>query len=184
MDSYDKIQRMNQLTKDLKQHGFAESSFEAIQQANQIYGNDNVDHDVQHGMIKDKENSESGFGDKKIVKLSGDIETLTGKINEIIRAINELDTRMAELKTKHDKMSNMMVEAAKVEQRRETNVETKSELYEEAKQQSPSQPTNHTPETKSQDNGKPKDEYSMNQRTGNYNPQDVAIDKMFYYGKK
>jgi hypothetical protein len=173
MDQYEKMAKMNKLTKELKQHGFAEDSFQAIQQAQQIYGDEAVSDSVQNGMINHSINekiSRSTEGgtmdesqainmDKKIQKLSENVNVLTEKINEIVKAINDIDTRMMNLR----------------------KTEPKIEQHKEEAKQEPNTSGTERHEEKAE---KPKDEYSMNQRVGNYQSTDVAIDKMFYYGKK
>jgi hypothetical protein len=204
MDSIERMRRINDLTRELKQHGFAESSFEAIQQANQIYGNEAVDDHVKSGMIaksqhermvKD-ENMEDGTGmtftERKLSKLSNDMEALTGKMNEIIQAINDLDARMTDLKVKQDKLALVKQESFRPEPvRSEQRVESRVEPRVDAKVEVIVEETVSRPEVKVE----PKveaphaphehaDEYAMNQRTGNFQSQDVSIDKMFYFGNK
>ncbi len=104
VDSIEKMRRLNELTKELKQHGFAESSFEAIQQANQIYGDDEMTHDVSHGIIrssdheriegKNAETTVATAEHPKIKELTNNLDTLTKKMNEIVAAINDIDVRL------------------------------------------------------------------------------------------
>ncbi|MGV8150976.1 MAG: hypothetical protein ACP5NV_04575 [Candidatus Woesearchaeota archaeon] len=171
MDSYEKMAKMNKLAKDLKQHGFAESSFEAIQQANQIYGDDDLSHDVKHGMITSPHDRMTGEEkmneteiDRKFIKMQNDMKTLTDKMNEIIKAINDMDSRITQL-------SKRPVERV-IERPVEKPVEKSAETHTE---ESPVQQTHHEEK---------KTEEFTNQRVGNYQSQDVAIDKMFYFGKK
>ena len=176
MDSIEKMRRLNELTKELKQHGFAESSFEAIQQANQIYGDDDVTSEVKDGIIRNSPQEKlekSGENtmddgaminmDKKLVKLNENVNTLTDKLNEIIKALNDMDSRINQLKNRPperiiEKTAEKLVEHDPEHQ--SDHVEAHAE--------------SHAGEDK---------EYT-NQRVGNYQSQDVAIDKMFYYGKK
>ena len=185
MDSIERMRRINDLTKELKQRGFAESSFEAIQQANQIYGPDDLDDHVRNGIIKNSpqdkmvqdenmSNENVSYDNRKLDKINESVETLTNKMNEIIRAINELDARITEVKQKQDKLI-LMQQEPRSEPKRETRVEVNVE-------EAPAR-TESAPEKK-QESQTPKDEYSVNQRTGNFQSQDVAIDKMFYFGKK
>jgi hypothetical protein len=188
MDSIERMRRINDLTKELKQRGFAESSFEAIQQANQIYGNDDLDDNVKHGIIQNKQAEPLGkntdvsgdaapYADRKIAKLSDSVDVLTNKLNEIIRAINDLDARLTDLKTKQDKIITLVNQPRPeprehVEPKVESRIEAQATQHEEAHDVSvESAPVK-------------KDEYAMNQRTGSFQSQDVAIDKMFYFGKK
>ncbi|MGV8171807.1 MAG: hypothetical protein ACP5OA_03895 [Candidatus Woesearchaeota archaeon] len=190
MDSIERMRRINDLTKELKQHGFAESSFEAIQQANQIYGSDDVDDAVKHGMIsksahermmKDEKMDDENtvYNDKKLAKITENLDVLTGKMNEIIRAINDLDARLTELKSKHDKLAAAkptMVAEPKADVKMPTNAEDKA-VQSEAPSVSREEHSQHSQAQK-------KDDYDFNQRTGNFQSQDVAIDKMFYFGNK
>jgi hypothetical protein len=194
MDSIERMRRINDLTRELKQHGFAESSFEAIKQANQIYGPDDLDENVKQGLIKDSphdkmtkdeqivkdenmDNDNAMYNNSKLTKVVDNVQLLTDKMNEIIRAINDLDARINDIKLKQDKFA-----AARQESRIESRVEAKAEPLSEE-----STPREHS-ETKSnakiESNEPKKDEYSVNQRTGNFQSQDVAIDKMFYFGNK
>jgi hypothetical protein len=187
VDSIEKMRRMNELTKELKQRGFAESSFEAIQQANQIYGNEAMTSDVQHGIIQnsphEKMTKDSTMEDantinmeKKIGKLNDSLDVLTTKMNEIIKAINDMDTRINTLKTRPaERVVERVVE-------KPVNVSTQKEDKANTEAEAKSAAENHDTTSKSAE--KPKDEYSMNQRVGNFQSQDVAIDKMFYFGKK
>jgi len=190
MDSIERMRRINDLTKELKQRGFAESSFEAIQQANQIYGTDDMDDNVKNGMIqksaherivKDETMGDDSisYTDKKLAKITENVDVLTGKMNEIIRAINDLDTRLTDLRTKQDKMAALRIES-RTEQRSEQKVEQHSEPKNaEEPAHAEKSAVNESPKSEPK-----KDEYSMNQRTGNFQSQDVAIDKMFYFGNK
>jgi len=184
MDSIERMRRINDLTRELKQHGFAESSFEAIKQANQIYGDDEVDEHVKNGLIQNSphdkmmkdenvvENMDenAAYNERKLAKVNDNVELLTTKMNEIIRALNDLDARITEVKAKQDKFA-LERQEPRSEVKVEKSVEEKP-AQNETKQEVKSVGHEHT------------DEYSMNQRTGNFQSQDVAIDKMFYFGKK
>ena len=185
MDSIERMRRLNELTKELKQRGFAESSFEAIQQANQIYGDDEITSEVKHGIINNaqheklgKENGENNMEEatiinmeKKVNKLSENVDTLTNKLNEIIKAINDMDSRITMIKNKPERIVEKIVEKPVYKETEQRHEETQSSSQQK-------------PEESHLESEKPKDEYSMNQRTGAYKPTDVAIDKMFYYGNK
>src|SRR3989344_3645563 len=156
MDSYEKMRKMNELAKDLKQHGFAESSFEAIQQASQIYGDDELTPEVKHGLILDSSQL-SGQGetmevdvDRKIKKVQDEIDVLTGKMNEIIKALNDMDARINQIKRAPE---------PKVEPRHE-------EKPKEAEHQE--QPKAEHTETA------PKTGEYENQRVGKFQSEDVA----------
>lgn len=173
MNDYEKMRKMNDLAKDLKLHGFAESSFEAIKQANQIYGDDDLTHEVKHGLINspherivgEEKMSETDF-DKKFKKLQDNVDTLTNKMNEMIQALNDMDARIAQMSKKQREERVVPREEAPVH-REEKPVENNHE-----------EQTHHEAKPHSESG-----EYE-NQRVGNYQSQDVNIDKIFYYGKK
>jgi hypothetical protein len=188
MDSIERMRRINDLTRELKQHGFAESSFEAIKQANQIYGDDDVEEHVKQGMIpksnhermlkgEEEDHELVSYTDKKLGKVLENVDALTNKMNEIIRAINDLDSRMNDVKIKCDKLAVARQESKpepKAEFRSVTDVEIKHE------DKKPEEKVNES----KVEHVVPKDEYAMNQHTGNFQSQDVSIDKVFYFGKK
>jgi SMC interacting uncharacterized protein involved in chromosome segregation len=189
MDSIERMRKLNELTKELKNHGFAQSSFEAIQQANQIYGEDELTHEVKHGliqnsayekMVNEDDNMTSDGNminmEKKITKVSDSVEVLTTKLNEIIKAINDMDSRINALKSRPverivEKVVERPVQNTPQSSQEPSNVQPTVQEHVSASHQESAAPA-------------AKDEYSMNQRVGNYQSQDVAIDKMFYFGKK
>jgi hypothetical protein len=185
------MRRINDLTKELKQRGFAESSFEAIQQANQIYGSDDIEDNVKHGIIsksaherinKDETmgNDSVSYNDRKIAKMTESVEMLTSKMNEMIRAINDLDARLTELKSKHDKLAATRQTVA--EPRQEVKIQTDNEDKHVQPEAKPVAKEEHAEHAQTQ--AQKKDDYDVNQRTGSFQSQDVAIDKMFYFGNK
>ena len=191
MDSIERMRRINDLTRELKQHGFAESSFEAIKQANQIYGPDEVEDHVKNGMIKNNDSlnnledekmdeTNSINIDRKITKVTQSVDVLTEKMNEIIRAINDLDARITEVKQTQNKMAATISESRAEQQRYEAKIESNTNEKSAPKVETKAEDK----PTASSSQAPAKDEYSVNQRTGNFQSQDVAIDKMFYYGNK
>jgi hypothetical protein len=203
MDSIERMRRINDLTRELKQHGFAESSFDAIKQANQIYGSDEMDDHVKHGIIsksaherivKDENMEQDNTVDNehKLTRIVSDMGMLTDKMNEIVRAINDLDGRLSQLTSrldKHDKLiaSNQAATESRVTSRQEqvksSNSNDNSKIDTNTKPVEGHVNAEHTADKPAQGHVH-KDEYDLNQRTGNFQSQDVAIDKMFYFGNK
>ena len=172
MDQFERMRRLNELTKELKQRGFADSSFDAINQARQIYGDDELSENVKHGLTKNANFEKTINGEeikmseadvinmnKKIEQMNKNVDTLTGKLNEIIKAINDMDARINALKNAQPRVVERIVER-----------EPRPEAHQEAKQESTAEEE------------KPKGEY--NERVGNFKSSDVQIEKMFYYGNK
>lgn len=171
MDSVERMRRLNELTKELKARGFAESSFEAIAQANQIYGDDEITEEVKHGIIANSAHDKMGKSsevermaddqtDKKIKKVQDDLNLLTEKMNEIIKAINDMDARINQLKSRPVERTERVLEHEKPVVEHATVSESKPH------------------------DEKPAHGEFENQRVGNFQSQDVAIDKMFYFGNK
>ncbi len=186
MDSIERMRRLNDLTKELKQHGFADSSFEAIEQAKQIYGDDELSPVVKEGIIKNNTHdkitrSEQTMNDddqiqfqRRLGQMSTQMEVLTTKMNEIIKALNDMDTRINALKTRpveHERIVERFVERpAQKQEEHASAVSTPVHQESQAPQQE---------QKPASSNG----DYE-NQRVGKFTSTDVAIDKMFYYGKK
>jgi len=194
MDSIEKMRKINNLTKELKQHGFAEDSFQAIQQVNQIYGTDELTHEVRHGLTvtpEQENNAPLSSVEKKINLITENMDVLSAKINEIVRAINDLDARFNSLKMLQEKQQSAIKELSqnnRQTQERSAGVELTENKNTYTDSTKDSGTTEHTQTTKEsshdQSDQKKNDEYSFNQRTGNYTGNDVAIDKVFYFGKK
>ena len=66
MDAVERMRRLNDLAKELKRRGFAESSNDAIAQAQQIYGEDELTHNVRHGLIQNAEHERIVRGGKEM----------------------------------------------------------------------------------------------------------------------
>jgi hypothetical protein len=196
MDSIEKMRKINNLTKELKQHGFAEDSFQAIQQVNQIYGNDEVTHEVRHGLTvtpESENNAPVSSVEKKITLITENIDILSTKINEMVRAINDLDSRYTILKSWQEKQQKQnagteYLQNNKQGQETPNSVEPTSTKNSSSDNDAESGTAGNTQTSKQaspdQTGQKKNDEYSFNQRTGNYTATDVAIDKVFYFGKK
>ncbi|MFH1174843.1 MAG: hypothetical protein V1725_06935 [archaeon] len=183
MDSYEKLRRMNELAKELKTRGFADSTIDAIKQAQEIYGsedeviNKNTTDPQQTSTFTDKDTAVPQFDQfshvlkaneafkksmtEQMDALTNDMHAVIEKVNEIVKKINELESKIAGIK-------GMTLS----EHRPEPRPEAQQEPPQEQKKDAPA-------EEKPAD---PKQPY--NQRIGAFTEDDVSIEKMFYMGKR
>lgn len=171
MESYEKIKKMAEISKELKKHGLAKNSDEALQQAEDMILQKkgekvkNGEVYVPHDKYEIKENKEEPDPELKLRKLtaefnekvnamSSELALVRNKINEMVGKINDLEAKMAN-------QQKQEVQA--------TLVGSQEEEKEEPKKEEPSReaPGKITPEVKKE-----------------YTQDDVAVDKVFYVGKK
>jgi len=159
MDSYEKMRKMGEISKELKKHGLASNSSDAIKQAEDMMMSDKdkevyVTQDetpTQENQEAAPENEVRNFTVKfndKIGNLSSEIALIRNKMNEIIGKINELETKMS----------------AQPKQEVQATLPT-SEKQKEPEKEEP--PGNVKPEVKKE-----------------YESDDVSVEKVFYVGKK
>ena len=158
MSDIDKIMKVNEMSANLKKHGFAASSDEAAGQAQKVFNEKIADvEEKKEGdaeMVDDKDLSkiERNFEvfksttHQQLESVKGDLQTVMGKMNEMIKVINELE-KLKDSVTTIDEGSN------EKQQRLAPKVVKK-----------------------------PKEE--KNQRTGDVQPGDVDLSETFYYGTK
>jgi len=172
MDSYERLRRMNELSKELRQRGFAESSVEAIRQAQKVYGADENDPITSVQEMDPKEtdtftekNTKMEFDqtahvlraqekfkeqlNQRIDALASDVTSAVGKVNEIIKKINELEAGLQQVRNVRSAPAPQPVKA-------------------------PERPVEKPHEPKKE----------PDQRTGGYGEGDVSIEKVFYMGNK
>lgn len=164
MDVY-KLQKVNELAKELISQGIATNSEDATKMAEKMIeqNRDNEERplsDIQDGMTPTTQTSEEESQDTDLRKLqnqvnsnSQSISQIHDKLNEIIGEFNRLEGEI-----------NLLKNAARSEK------------------QSTLQKDN-SPNTKQNNEDKPKQEEGNNPRSGEFKSNDVAIDKMFYFGK-
>jgi len=110
MSDIDKIMKVNEMSANLKKHGFAATSDEAAGQAQEVFNEK-----IANVEEKKEENKEENKGDAEMVddkdlakiernfevfkstthqqleSVKGDLQTVMGKMNEMIKVINELE---------------------------------------------------------------------------------------------
>jgi len=169
MDSFEKMRRMKEVSKDLKKFQFATSSDDAVRQAEQMMmdgkrgkGDIFVTSDEIHGDIKITEGEHPHVRgetmadsnvlaqmERQLQAVQGEIQVIKDKMNEMIVIINELET-----KAKAQPRQEM--------QQRQPEQQKLSEQQRQPEQQ----------------------KTEPHARSGQYKPGDVAIDKIFYMGQK
>jgi len=160
MDSYEKIRKMGEISKELKKHGLAEDSEEAMKKAEEIMvdGDSNVyvsQEKMKENIKKaeaccDNANDEikrlqSAVNDR-VSGMESQVNLIRDKLNEIIAKINELEQKI-DAQPKQEVQATLVKEEQKAQENRDNS--------------------KVNPEVKKE-----------------YNPDDVAVDKMFYVGKK
>jgi hypothetical protein len=176
MSDIDKIMKINEMTQNLKKHGFAASSEEAAEQAQNVFKekvadvekpesaektDDNKSADAKEGGAEEMAGNEDtakiernfevfkSSAQKQIDSMKEELGTVIGKMNEMIRVINELE-KLKDSVTSID-------EGGSEKQRRLAPKIVK----------------------------KPKEEKSNNHpRSGDSQPGDVNLAETFYYGNK
>lgn len=154
MTDIEQLKKMNKMIPELKKHGFAASSDEAVTQSGQIYKNRFVeetkekvsqkfeDSPKEDNVGEDKLERFKNFTNQRFNQIEANISTVTAKMNEMIKIINKLEKLQDSTPVKEDPSV------------RQTKIK---------------------PEDKKEDG---------NPRSGNYNSKDVEIDKIFYFGNK
>jgi len=155
----EKLKKINQLSKDLKRHGLVVE--EAITQASNIVNED----EVKTFLDKSKEEIASSRNptstDQYIVMLERNHRKIAEEVQNIKNEVARMLSEFEELKNKINSP-----ETRPVQQEEETVQEEKTkEKQEKQAQLSPKKKESHP-------------------RQGNFTPEDVSIEKMFYFGKK
>jgi len=164
MESYEKIRKMGEISKQLKQHGLVEDNTEALKKAEDLMMDKSSEFYVtQEKMKKNVEKAEACCNDAnveikklslqvndKVAALDSQVALIRDKMNEIIAKLNELESKI-------DSQPRQEVQATLAVQKEEPKPEPKKQ------------------ESKHKVNPEVKKEYSSD---------DVAVDKMFYVGSK
>jgi predicted nucleic acid-binding Zn-ribbon protein len=165
MDSYEKIRKMGEISKELKKHGLAKDSSEALKKAESIMSPRDREFYVSQERLssleekKETETDAARTNDNQIRKLASefndrltsvdsDISLIRNKMNEIIAKINEIESKISS-QARHEFQATLSTE----NKRQENKDESKDRGIK--------------PEIKKE-----------------YNSSDVSIEKMFYSGNR
>ncbi|MBU0460999.1 MAG: hypothetical protein KJ574_00275 [Nanoarchaeota archaeon] len=163
----DKLQRINNLARELMKHGMAGSMDEAVRMAEEkIQGNpevSNIRNTMANDVISQSQVVPSSSGsstpkmteDLEVRKLRISLEDQSKMVNAMAGKIDELVTEFNRLQQEINRLKTIQVPPA-------GDKEGQTQFRQPAE------------EKKS----------GAHARSGNYKPEDVAIEKMFYYGNK
>lgn len=181
MDSYEQMKRMRQVSDDLKRFKFAETSDEAVRQAQEMIQGKRSEGDIfvtrseMENQKKEEKKMQSSVAienlremvGKKLNVMTNDIDAIKNKINEIIEVINVLEDKMETHTNNSNGNSKPKEEQQTLSLDKEENIEDKKSVQDK--------PAQIVPERK---------ETQPSSRSGDYKSEDVSIDKVFYFGKK
>ncbi|KYK26020.1 hypothetical protein AYK26_01070 [Euryarchaeota archaeon SM23-78] len=183
MDSVERTIRMNNLSKELRKYGFAESSQEAIAQAGAIYGanTEEINAEIETVQLTKAQFDEiinkmqrlwmfKNNTDEKICALAEQLVKVTEKLNELIKSLSMIemnqavfDKKLAVLKDNvHDSFREETKPTKHTKQTKDHKEHVEESLAEEEVQKKLDKPID---------------------RNG-VAPADVSIEKIFYCGNK
>jgi len=159
----EKTKRINELARELKDHGIAADYEEAYRQAEKMIESGIDSPNFQSSDISIREvKKEPPRYDKNVVldaleikNINNRLDALEQQLNVIFLKINEI---IAEINKAEKKKAESPIEIRRIEE------EKKAEKQKEIQASLKTQPSEAHP------------------RTGDYKPEDVSIEKMFYYG--
>nr|MCK4929547.1 hypothetical protein [Nanoarchaeota archaeon] len=177
MDSVDQTIKMNNLSKELRKYGFAQSSQEAIAQAGAIYGanTDEINAELELAQLTKAQFNEiinkmqrlwifKENTNQKIGAVADQLVKVTEKLNDLIKVISLVEMNQAvfdkKLTVLKDNVHDSFREESKPSKKDSRHVEESS--AEEKVQKKLDQPID----------------------ASGIAPADVAIEKIFYCGKK
>jgi len=182
MDSIEQTIRMNNLSKELRKYGFAQSSQEAIAQAGTICG---VNTDELNAEIETIQLTRAQFNeiinkmqrlwifknntDQKVCAIAEQLVKVTEKLNELIKTISMIEMNQAVFDKKLTVLKDNIHESFREESKPAKYAKKSSEHTEES--------------TASGDKEVQKKLDKPIDRNG-FAPADVSIEKIFYCGQK
>ena len=179
MESIEQTIRMNNLSKELRKYGFAQSSQEAISQAGTIYGeNGDAGAEVEFAQLSTAQFNEivskmqrlwlfKESSDQKMGAVADQLVKVTDKLNEIIKSISLMEMNQAVF----DKKLNVLKDKMGPGDFRESKEAPLQESHSRE----------HVEESSTREKEKKLDKPI--DRNG-VAPADVSIEKMFYCGNK
>jgi len=148
-----KLKKMNELSKELKKHGMADSTAQAFSQAGEMVRDEAFKQVIERN--KSSQKSKDCFDNQYQIML----ERQNRQIAQEVKALKETVAAM-----------QAEIEMLKADQK------TASKLQDKQTQEKPVQ------ETQTKFPQKP--ESKEHPKQGGFSPDDVSIEKMFYFGKK
>jgi hypothetical protein len=182
MESAEQIIRLNNLSKELRKYGFAQSSQEAISQAGTIVGSKaELSPQVEMAQLTREQMTElvtkmqrlwthKDASEQKVAVIADQLVKVTDKLNEIIKSLSLVEMNQAIF----DKKLNVLKEKAGNPDFREA----------ESKQDAKQQPYIQEQRTESSTREKETKKLDRPIDRNGVAPADVSIEKMFYFGNK
>ena len=179
MDSVDKTIRMNNLSKELRKYGFAQTSQEAIAQAGEIFGanTDELNAEIETADLTKAQFNEiinkmqrlwvfKNNTDQKMCTIADQVVKVTEKLNELIKSLSMMEMNQAVF----DKKMNALKDNIHDSFREESSVKSNTKKQEEHVEKSSEEEVQKKLEEPIDRNG--------------VAPADVSIEKIFYCGNK
>ena len=213
VNEFDRVAKLNEMTKSLKAHGFAEDTLSAIEQAEEIYPEYGGGKGAKPGTqpatqaaasVQAPAQSKDGGATKEsyeqlatYLKINEDfkkdvqdkIKNLGDQVGKVVEKMNEMIKTINEIEGKVNAIARApaprpaMREEPREEAPRQREAESEERQVTSAPQKEPDRRSAPEPEPHHEGTTRKDGEYA-NQRTGAYQPGDVSIEKMFYMGKK
>ncbi|MEM4261292.1 MAG: hypothetical protein QXG00_08665 [Candidatus Woesearchaeota archaeon] len=186
----EKLKKINEMSKEFKKFGFSDDSLGAIKDVGKIYANKE-----EHDFIdltpekKDVELDKSNEVNPEIFKEvssdydqhsieSRELENLKKKLTVIEQFKVEQTEKMQQFSAQIDEMKNeFIILNNKIQEL--TNSIREAMIVERVEHEAIKEESRHQ-----EKNGKDQKPGQYNERIGNYNSEDVSIEKMFYYGNR
>lgn len=166
MTSITEIQKLNDMTKELRSHGMAVSSRDAVENARKMMRTSDVDEAI---FTAKPTYSEEKTIELKEVSKDDLVKAMEANAKYIAEQLKAFREEMSSLKTDVDNLRKEIVgvriNAAKQEINEKPIQQSTAQAMQQAGQQAPPQAESHP-------------------RQGNFEQKDVSIEKMFYFGKK
>lgn len=144
----EKLKKMNELSKELKKHGIADSTKQAFAQAGEMVRDEAVGDVITRSGNSEK--SKDSFDSQYQIMLERQNRQMASEIKALKETVAAIQEELKQLKCADFK-------ARTPEQRQEPSVEKQATLQKKEEK---------------------------HPKQGDFNSDDVAVDKIFYYGKK
>jgi len=144
----EKLKKMNELSKELKKHGMADSTKQAFAQAGEMVRDEAVGDIISRSNTSEK--SKDSFDKQYQIMLERQNRQLANEINALKETVAAIQEELKQLKCADFK--------TRAPEQKQEPKEEKQATLQKKEEKHPKQ--------------------------GDFNSEDVAVDKIFYYGKK
>jgi hypothetical protein len=152
----EKLKKVNQLSKDLKKHGMAME--DAIEQASDSVHETEIKEFLHESKEQMQSSSNPSSTEQYIIMLERNNRKIMEEVQKVKEEVAKIMSEFAEIKNKLHEQPDPVQEPVQKQVPVTKKVEKQSKL-------------------------KPKKKIK-NEKQGDINPEDVSIEKMFYFGKK